>query len=105
MAGEDALYPPRMRVGDPGRRGVAASCQASHARAGEKHQDLVALADAVVQQLLAVGLATRSLLNRIVDPELAALAEPVVDGLDATISEIRTTVLSLQTRATRQRRD
>jgi hypothetical protein len=77
----------------------------SHTRPGERHEDLVALADAVVQQLLAVGLATRTLLNRIVDPEVAALAQPVADGLDATITEIRTTVFNLQTRATRATRE
>jgi hypothetical protein len=98
MAGEDALDPPRTRVDEPRWRGVEPACRANRALSGERNEDLVALADAVVQQLLAVGLATRSLLDRITDPELDALAQPIVDGLDAAIDEVRTTVFDLQTR-------
>jgi hypothetical protein len=60
------------------------------------HEDLVALADTVVHRLLAIGLATRSLLAEIHDPAVAQLAEPIVDGLDTAIDEIRATVFGLQ---------
>jgi hypothetical protein len=45
-------------------------------------------------------LATQSLLARIDDPDLAVLAGPVLDGLDAAINEIRTTVFDCRARTT-----
>lgn len=67
-------------------------------RAGEPNEELVTLADAVVHRLVLVGVATRSLLAHIDDPDVAGLAGPIVDGLDATINEIRVTVFDLQSR-------
>jgi hypothetical protein len=68
-------------------------------RAGEPDDEFVTLADAVVHRLWAVGLATRSLLTNIADPEVAGLAEPILDGLDDTINEIRTAVFHRQAQA------
>ena len=79
---------------------VRSRCRASaERRAPEPNEELVTLADAVIHRLLLVGLATQSLLSHIDDPTVAARADPILDGLDATINEIRSTVFDEARRA------
>lgn len=54
------------------------------------------LHDHVIQRLFAAGMSAQSLHTRITDPALAERAAGIVDTLDATISEIRTTIFGLQ---------
>ncbi len=54
------------------------------------------LHDLVIQRLFAAGMSAQSLHARLTDPALAERAAGIVDALDATISEIRTTIFGLQ---------
>ncbi len=54
------------------------------------------LHDLVIQRLFAAGMSAQSLHARLSDPALADRASGIVDALDATISEIRTTIFGLQ---------
>ncbi len=54
------------------------------------------LHDLVIQRLFAAGMTAQSLHARLSDPALADRASGIVDALDATISEIRTTIFGLQ---------
>ena len=54
------------------------------------------LHDLVIQRLFAAGMSAQALYARLSDPALAERAAGIVDALDATISEIRTTIFGLQ---------
>jgi two-component system sensor histidine kinase DevS len=53
------------------------------------------LHDVVIQRVFAAGLALKSIANITVDPQLARRLNHVVDELDATIADMRSTIFAL----------
>ena len=54
------------------------------------------LHDTVIQRLFAAGMSLQGIVSRIPEPEVRGRAEDVVEQLDETIREIRSTIFSLQ---------
>ena len=56
------------------------------------------LHDVVIQKLFAAGLGINSIAARSTDPEIVRRLGPIIDDLDDTIRELRSTIFSLSTR-------
>jgi PAS domain S-box-containing protein len=56
------------------------------------------LHDVVIQKLFAAGLGINSIAARSTDPEIVRRLGPIIDDLDDTIRELRSTIFSLNTR-------
>lgn len=53
------------------------------------------LHDTVIQKIFAIGLSLQSLINQLEPPDLAMRIQDIVDELDETIAQIRTTIFAL----------
>ena len=87
----------RLRAEGELERSRSALREADRAMAVADDRDRIArdLHDIVIQRLFASGLALQALLQR-ADPSMAARIEGVVEDLDQTISDIRSTIFALQ---------
>jgi PAS domain S-box-containing protein len=59
------------------------------------------LHDHVIQRLFAVGMSLQAAANSVTDPSVSARIEESVEELDATIRDVRSTIFSLELRATK----
>ncbi len=91
----------RMRSEEELRRSQAALREAEQVMAVADDRERIArdLHDIVIQRIFASGLALQALSQR-AEPAIAARLERVVDDLDDTISEIRTSIFALQAAST-----